>query len=270
MGYGDEIIGSGLARGAYNRGKLIAFGDGKKIIWSDQAKMIYQNNPNVAPLETHTVANPKLQWIPYYRGHRFYGEIKNNKWVFVENGLWTCPKGELFFSNEEKEFGLKHAREPFVVIEPRVKIHGATAGVNKQWPVDRYAAVAGYLNKIGIRVVQFVPTGSKKLLLGIEVVETPNIRFAFSVLEHADLYIGPEGALHHGAAALGTNAVVIFGGFNSPKATGYAEQVSLAVGEPCGSIHPCVHCREAMNSITVDEVIDHAMKFVGNKHSVMA
>lgn len=260
MGFGDEIIASGLARGAAKRNKLIAFGNGKKIIWSDQAKLIFQNNPNVAPPDKENSNN--LEWVHYYRGHRGYGEVRNGRWVF--NKDWVCPVGELFFSEEEKQFGLKNYAKgwPFVVIEPRVKDMGATAGVNKQWPVDRYAAVAGHLKSLGMRVVQFVPQGRKKIILEVETIETINIRFAISVLKHALLYIGPEGGLHHGAAAVGTHAVVIFGGFNSPKATGYSIHENISVGEPCGNIYPCGHCKTAMESITVDRVIEAATKFI--------
>lgn len=259
MGYGDEIIASGLARGAAKRGKLIAFGDGKKIIWSDQSKEIFKNNPNVAAPEQERL--PNLEWVPYYRGKRFYGEVQKGKWKFFN---YECPVGEIFFTDEEKAFGVKVqcGGWPFVVIEPRVKVRGATQGANKQWPLDRYAAVAGFLNKHGIRTIQFVPQGKKKLLLGVEEVQTPTFRHALAALSKAVLYIGPEGGLHHGAAAVGTNAVVIFGGFNTPKSTGYKMHENIAIGEPCGTIQACNHCREAMNSITVDMVIASAAKLL--------
>lgn len=260
MGFGDEIMASGLARDAAARtGKLIAFGDGKKIIWSDQSRQVFENNPHVAPPGTEN--NPDLEWIPYYRGKRFYGEVKNDRWKFRD---WTPPKGQIFFSTAEREFGFENLTKgwPFVVIEPRVKLIGACAGANKQWPIDRYAAVAKFLAERKIRVVQFVPKGLKKLLSNVEAIETANFRSALAVLSGALLYIGPEGGLHHGAAAVGTDAVVIFGGFNSPKSTGYEWHENLAVGEPCGNIKKCEHCRRAMESISVEQVLASAKKLL--------
>src|SRR5262249_3229320 len=89
-------------------------------------------------------------------------------------------------------------------------------------------------------------------------------RDALCVLSLARLYIGPEGGLHHAAAALGVPAVVIFGGFNSPKATGYAWHSNIvAPGEPCGTVAYCLHCRDAMKSITVERVLNAARAELG-------
>jgi ADP-heptose:LPS heptosyltransferase len=91
-------------------------------------------------------------------------------------------------------------------------------------------------------------------------VVTHSFRDALGVLSLARLYIGPEGGLHHAAAALGIPAVVIFGGFNSPKSTGYPWQSNItgSSGEPCGSVAACWHCRDAMASITVERVLEAA------------
>ena len=87
-----------------------------------------------------------------------------------------------------------------------------------------------------------------------------------AALSGAKLAVLPEGGLHHGAAALGVKAVVLFGGFIPPEVTGYPQcgHINLTGGAlACGSIHKCEHCVVAMNSITVDEVLDSA-------HSLLA
>src|SRR5262249_52788187 len=90
-------------------------------------------------------------------------------------------------------------------------------------------------------------------------VVTATFRDALCILSLARLYVGPEGGLHHAAAALGVPAVVIFGGFSSPRATGYPWHSNIAApGKPCGSIAYCAHCREAMASITVERVLEAA------------
>lgn len=254
MGFGDEIMASGLARNAAKSGKLVAFGDGKRIIWSDQAHQIFKNNPNVVHPDTKELNG--VRWIGVYKGQRPYGKVECGRWKFVD---YTPLPGEIFFTPEEKQFGLRMQSLigwPFVVIEPRVKLVGACAGVNKQWPIERYGEVAKYLKNNRIRVVQFVPRGSQRLLEDVEWIETPNFRSALSVLSRSVLYVGPEGGLHHGAAAVGTNAVVIFGGFNTPKSTGYEWHRNISAGEPCGTIGACKHCKETMESISTEQVLE--------------
>lgn len=256
MGYGDELIASGLARGAAARGKRVAFGDGRRIIWSAQSHQIFRGNPNVA--KPGSEQSGDLEWIAHYRGNRLYGSLDGNHWRFRD---FECPPGELMFDDEEIGFAALRPPQPFIVIEPRVKPFGACAGSNKQWPVLRYAKLADELKReTGIRVVQLVPTGWQPLLSRVEVVVTPSFRHAVAVLRHAALYIGPEGGLHHGAAAVGTLAVVIFGGFNTPRSTGYPWHENLTVGEPCGTTAACDHCRAAMASIGVDQVRQAALR----------
>lgn len=255
MGFGDELQSTALARGAAARGKRIAFGDGKRIIWSEHAEEIFRGNPNIAPATTNPGA-ADLEWVHHYRGHRLYASVRAGRWMFRD---FECPPGEVFLSKEEKAFALSRVwgNDPIAVIEPRVKRFGACVGANKQWPVLRYQEVASrLLAATGCRPVQLVPKGQVPLLGDVDVIETPSFRHALAVLGLAALYIGPEGGLHHGAAAMGTAAVVIFGGFNTPRSTGYAWHENIAVGPPCGVQAACNHCKQVMASITVDRVLE--------------
>jgi hypothetical protein len=264
MGYGDEIIATGLARGAAARGKRVAFGDGHRQIWSAASHLLFRGNPNIAPLGTEMADD---DWISHYRGRRLYGDIKGNRWVFRD---CTWQPGEVFLTKEEKAFALAHVwnGDPIAIIEPRVKPLGACAGANKQWPVSRYQELAlRLLAATGARPVQLVPPGIPPKLADVDVIETPSFRHALAVLGLAALYIGPEGGLHHGAAAVGTPAVVIFGGFNTPRSTGYAWHENIAVGEPCGTIEACSHCRQAMASISVDRVLEGARRQLGKREA---
>jgi ADP-heptose:LPS heptosyltransferase len=259
MGYGDEIIGSGLARGAARRGKRIAFGDGKRIIWSRQASEIYLYNPNVAPPGSEHRATD-LEWIEYYKGRRLYAHVEGGRWLFHD---FQCKPGEIYFGADEIE-RIAQWRWPLtefkgrpvgpIIIEPNVKPHGACAGANKQWPVDRYLSVASELVNEGYWVARMGPGGNSEHA-ELRRIPTVSFREALMVMSQAQLYIGPEGGLHHAAAALGVPAVVIFGGFNTPRSTGYPWHVNITVGEPCGNTQACPHCIEAMKSIGIDRVL---------------
>jgi ADP-heptose:LPS heptosyltransferase len=260
MGWGDELVASGLARGAHEKGRRIAFGFGGQIRWTPQAHEIFRNNPNVAPPGSEGA--PDLQWIAHCAGSRLNtsGIVDRSRWRWLP---FKPPPGEVFFDDEELEFGSSHGGG-FVVIEPRVKPQWP----NKQWPQDRYRAIAMKLAKRGLRVVQFSGMGRPIDNCG-QVIFTPTFRKALAVLAHAALYIGAEGGLHHGAAAVGTKAVVIFGGWPDPQSSGYESHRNLAaIDAGCGTIKPCHHCRAAMERITVAHVLDAAMAELGMAEQV--
>lgn len=250
MGYGDEIIGSGLARGAAARGKRIAFGDGNQIKWSNWAEEIYRYNPNVAPPGSEHL--PNLEWIRHYKGHRLYGHFVGGTLIF--NPAFSGTPGEFFFNIVERDWC--PIKPGFVLVEPFTK----DAAPNKQWPIERYAELIERLQARGYRVAQFIYDGVRPLNLKVESIHTPNFRRAVSALDRAQLFIGSEGGLHHAAAAVGIPAVVLFGGFIHPRTTGYAGHTNIFVGnEPCGQIRRCHHCIDAMNQITVDQVLSAAL-----------
>jgi len=248
MGYGDDVMASGMARGAAARGKRIAFGNGRRIIWGPWSEEIFQGNPNVAPPGSDN--DPDLEWIAHYKGNRAYNRLTAAGWVW--NMDFRPAPGEIFFDAQEQAFA-QSFRPGFVVIEPNAPPKRLSP--NKQWPVERFQEVASRLIADGHRVMQPVHGGSGFRLEGADLVETQRFRYALALISQAALYIGPEGGLHHGAAAVGVRAVVIFGGFVPTAVTGYPTHINLAAGEPaCGSTQPCDHCRQALDAITADAV----------------
>lgn len=264
MEYGDEIMGSGLARGAHARGVKIAFGDGRKIIWNECAHLIFRGNPNVAAPGQERADN--LEWIEHYSGARRYyrfGSGERRQMIFASG---TQRPGELFFDPSELEFA-ERVGDDFIVVEPNTVNDAPNkqwGRQNKRWGLDRYRGVAHLLRDRGFRVVQF--DAGAQAIDGIERIATPSFRTACAVLARAALYVGPEGGLHHACAAspVNTPAVVIFGGFVSPAVTGYAQHVNLFTGEGlgCGNLDPCEHCRVCMSKISVEQVIDAAMSLL--------
>lgn len=244
MGYGDELMGSGLARGAHARGKRVAFGDGQRIAWAPQAHEVFKDNPNVAPPGSENDGD--LEWIHHVRGHRLYAVLglRNGRWIF---NTFDLRPGEMFLTDEENLAAAKHGHWD-VLIEPNVKRQSP----NKQWSIERYQDVANYLNSQGYRVAQIGNT-----LTGAAQLYPATFRHAVAVMRNCHVYVGAEGGLHHAAASVGTRAVVIFGGFIGPEITGYKLHRNLAgTDEPCGKLQRCQHCRAAMDRITVDQVVD--------------
>lgn len=255
MGHGDNIMASGMARGARARGVRVAFGDGRRILWDQHSDAIFRGNPNVAkPGEERS---RDLEWIQFHRGNRQYNrhDMERARWTW--NYDFRPRPGEIYLTGEER----RQARSVcdssgFVLIEPNLPEWKACAP-NKRWPVDRYQRVASSLIESGIKVLQ-LSYGGRHVLRGVRQVRTVTFRDALAVLERAALYVGPEGGLHHGAAALGVGGVVLFGGWIPPQVTGYDSHCNISRGEACGMLHECLHCRDAMLSITCDEVFEAA------------
>jgi ADP-heptose:LPS heptosyltransferase len=211
--------------------------------------MIFRGNPNVAPPGSEGAKD--LEWIAHYKGHRLYNHLGSDRWIWHME--FRPVPGEIFFDDREKALA-RSIQSGFVLIEPNVPVHKSVA-VNKQWPDDRFQKVADDLRADGRRVVQLAYQGARYHLQNVERISTASFRDALAVLSRAALYVGHEGGMHHGAAALDVPGVVIFGGFIPPSVTGYDLHVNLAAGgEACGSLRQCNHCRDALNAITVEQV----------------
>lgn len=257
MGYGDDIMATGLAKGFKARGKRAAFGDGRKIIWGPWSEEMFRYNPNVA--KPGSEGSNDLEWVPHYKGNRMYNKLVNGKWVW--NYDFKAVPGEFFFSDVEIE-SVKLLPERFILMEPNVPWQKSVAP-NKDWGESNYSAVAKILKGMGHTIIQFKHNNSRRILSDALLRQPHNFRQVLIALRRASLYIGPEGGLHHGAAAVGTNAVVLVGGFIPPEIVGYEGHVCLTGGaKACGNIMLCDHCRQAMNNITVDEVVDRATEFL--------
>lgn len=270
MGLGDNLMAAGMARGAAARGKRIAFGDGRQIIWDQYSEQIFlgpdnsSRNPNIAPPGSEH--DRDIEWIRYHKGHRLYNINGGDRWIWNHN--FRPIPGEIFFTKLELQ-NSRRAGQGFVVIEPNVP-HYKSVAANKQWPHARYNKLARYIKKTGVDVVQFRHSGGVELP-NARQIQTRSFRDALAIMSRARLYIGPEGGLHHGAAAVGIPAVVLFGGFIPPSVTGYATHTNLTGGAvACGSFNPCEHCKAAMERITVDNVNDAALCYLEPRNPIHA
>lgn len=250
IGIGDDVIATGMAKGAAARGERIAFGDGRTIRWGPYSEMIFRNNPNVA---RSTNEHP-LSWISYYKGQRIYNRDAGGRWAW--NYSFKAVPGEFFFDADECLFAKD---DSLILLEPNVP--NKPSAPNKQWPIERWEKLTQALTAKGFRVTQFEYPAIKHRVA--PTIKTLNFRLAAALLKSARLAILPEGGLHHAAAAVGLPAVVLFGGYVPPAVLGYDVHVNLTGGaEACGKYTRCQHCVEAMDRISVDEVLSAVEKLL--------
>ena len=225
-------------------------------MWSQWCAEMFKNNPNIAAPGQEGRAG--LEWIAHYKGCRKYNKLVNGKWHW--NYDFKVKRGEFFFTDAERRL-IEDCKwlGKFIVVEPNVEWHKSVAP-NKDWGADKYDQLTARLHGRGWRVVQFIHKNSQRRLRGVTTMQL-KFRDAIAVLSTAQLYIGPEGGMHHAAAAVDVPAVVLMGGFIPPSVVGYDGHINLTGGaEACGTIGQCEHCRKAMANISVDEVWDSAMR----------
>lgn len=250
MGAGDEIMVTAEARRVNEAtGRVVRVVDRRGLPrWS----AIWEHNPRIATRDFRGEV-VELRNGPGCR--HYLAEARPDRFVFLA-GAVTGP-GEIWFDRPEREEAEAwRAGRPYVVIEPHVDWRfGHT--LNKDWGFERWQAVVSAMPEI--RFVQVGPPGVRGLE-GAERFESERFRRALVAMAGASLYVGPEGGLHHAAAALGVGAVVVFGAFVAPSVTGYRSHRNIAVAHPgyplgCGLRSACRECRAAMESITVGRVI---------------
>ena len=250
MGWGDEMIATGQARLMHERdpSRKVAIYDRSGVQRKHEA---WANNPHIATLYERTNKFQRLKNGPGFRP--YIKEKTEHRWVWNE---WECPVGELYFSSEELAWASQF--RPEIIIEPNLK---SKASSNKDWGLKNWTALAQMLVAEGFRVSQLGPEGTRTIPC-TTLIKTPTMRHACAVLARAHAAVLPEGGLHHSAAALGIKTVVIFGGYISPKQTGYSNQVNMFTGgEPCGMRSPCNHCRAAMEAIEPRMIVNEVKGF---------
>lgn len=221
MGLGDWVMASADVREANeSTGQKVYLGDGKNAYYEAQ---IFDGNPRMA-----RDGEPGV-WVENYPGKRPYIKASKNGRLYFNDNFRPKP-GELFVDASEKLKGK-------ILVETRVNprfIHTQ----NKAWP---------YWDELLKQDLPFIT---------VESVKTESFRDALSLLKGASLFVGTDGALHHAAAALGVQAVVIWTGYSSPAHLGYDSQVNIHDGsEPCGSHKGvCPHCLKKAKAISPEYV----------------
>lgn len=188
--------------------------------------------------------------------HRPYIEEKTpTRWKWRN---FVPTPADIYLTASELEFGQKHKDK--IILEPNIKAIGHR---NKEWFWDRWQELSYRYPGMFVQV----GWGDARRLKDVEFIPTHAIRLAAAVMKYSLAYVGPEGGLHHMAAAFGRPAVVLFGQFISPEVTGYASHYNLYNGQRlgCGMRVDCQACRQGMSHISVDEVSEQLQSIIGGR-----
>jgi ADP-heptose:LPS heptosyltransferase len=235
VGYGDDLGVTAQAEELYrNTGTKFA-PEYDSVIFKENPVMHYHspykvpNNPGRRPYILAVTADP----------HRI-----------IFNPLSRASRGVL---PPLQELGLP--KQEYIFIEPHIK--GQYSARNKDWGFENYQRLVNETD-VGDMIWMQPDYGLPKLE-GVSHVGTRDFLHGCGYLAGAVAYVGPEGGLHHAAAALDIPGIVIFGGYISPQVSGYESHDNLFVYDEayplgCGAQYDCDHCRESMSQILVEDV----------------
>lgn len=210
--------------------------------WSD----VFENNPRV--LREPPAQNERCAVLVNAAWARPYIASQTGRnWRWQE---WNKAPGEVYLSDAERAFAAPYAGK-FVIVEPNTKARGG----NKTWAFGRWQGVVNACKGTVGPFAQLGIPGKTNRLKGVELIETQTFRQALAVLAVSRAFVGTEGGLHHGAAALGVPAVVLYSEYITPAITGYAMHKNIRkAGVACGARYSCYGCRVSMEAITIEEV----------------
>jgi len=268
MGVGDALMATGEVRELRKNNPNLKFviGDGNRSYWNE----VFNYNPYIIR-GSEVNSHKEIIWIKNYEGNRPYRNY--DKHLPKDNYNWkekfTPKKGEFFFSEKEISFAKqvisnvkkKIGQKKIIFIEPHIKKR--LGYENRDWGFDKWKKVVSELNYY-YEFIQ-ITFGTREPIKGCINVSGLNFRSSAAILSMCDLFVGPEGGMHHAAAATDRKAVVIFGGHISPQITGYNFHTNLYVKHsmsPCGNKFICKHCQECLKEITTEEVIKEIKKLI--------
>lgn len=245
MGLGDELMGAGAARVHFERtGRRVRYWHKGKPKWFD----VWDGLPWLVPPDE--TASSVDDWVTRPSGLRPYIAAKNeHRWIW--KAYQPQPSAFVF---TDAELAWRERARGCVLIEPNIK---PGASPNKQWSPRRWQQLVDIAPDVPWLQVG-VPWSER--LRGVRFIFTENFRQAAAALSVCAAAVLPEGGLHHAAAAVGTPAVVIFGGYIGPSVTGYPQHRSLFVDDGahplgCGMRLACPHCSGTMAVITPEQVL---------------
>ncbi len=170
---------------------------------------------------------------------------------------------QLFFTSKEIENFSKKLRAKnlnrMVLIEPDSK--GEWFGDLRKWEYESWQDVV-YRFKIRYPNTNICQIGlsSSDLLDCVTDLRgfTRSFREACLLIKSADLFICTDGGLMHGARAVNTRTIVIWGGVNEPKFLGYPDDQIIIHKKvkcaPCGNFGWCDNEKICMREISSNEV----------------
>lgn len=265
MGLGDDLIFLGKAEEIYKQtGKKITpvYGNGWSPLFDNIEFLTKTGGIKVNSRDTHLKSD---YHIDYYEESK----EKNQYGTRIKYRPFKPTPFKLRHSQFEIEFAQKildkyNITSPFCIINPDYK--SSFFSNNKNWGFHKYQQLVYKLSPY-ISIVRLHPGELYKeppLKYAINI-ESQDLRIATVIMSKAKFGVTYDGLLQHVCAGFNIPCVVIQGGLINETIMSYSMHLYHSYDHeltPCGAMYNCDHCKEANESITVDQVFQSCMRII--------
>jgi len=176
-------------------------------------------------------------------------------------------KGEIelhprfYLRPEEMEKGRIHP------VQAVIHSAGLATMRNKQWPAARYQAVADELQK-DLHWIQLGRREDPPITGALDLRGQTTLRETAAILANSQVLLGEAGFLMHLARAVETRGVIVYGGREDPRVSGYSANeniVGRTICSPCWQRTRCDYGHECMQMISVEDVVAAVRRQLGRR-----
>lgn len=169
---------------------------------------------------------------------------------------------DMYLTKEERKNAyqaLSTFPRPVITIQTTAGAYGAA---RKHWPHKHWKQLVSLLRQhLGATVIHLGGSGERAVDGAVNFLGSRAIRDSIAVLEQADLHIGIVSSLMHAADAVGTESVILYGGFEPYELHAYETVYPISSSPPCapcitvrGRVAPCPNNSLCMTTISPDIV----------------
>lgn len=144
---------------------------------------------------------------------------------------------DIFLTQAENDYAQKLIEN---LVKPVITLHTTPDSFDngrKLWPIEYWEELVGMLKRKNCSVIQLGASGELSIRGTVDLTGKQDIRHSIAIIKAANLHIGIVSSLMHGAAATGTDAVILFGGFERYSLHGYENVHPI---ESCIECSPCI------------------------------
>lgn len=257
-GIGDDLLCSCVFRELKKRGE-------SKVIIRSGYRELFQGNPDVDLVirkKVPLIAKLMIEGLPFLQ-LSYHVPAKEHilatmcRVAGISGNVALRPY--LFLSPKE----LKAGR----IFDQQMVIQSAGLGANvpmknKEWFPERFQEVASQLHSKA-SLIQLGTPADPPLKGALDLRGKTSLRKAAAILANSLVFVGQVGLLMHLARAVDCRSAIVYGGRETPAATGYIANrnlVGITPCSPCWEENRCDYDRECMRIISVQSVVDAAIE----------
>lgn len=256
-GYGDTLMVGAVAREIKRK-----YGEVKVTVNRTKEELL-RNNPNIDSIGQRYNGID----LNYHYGNVFVGNhFENNiidvmcKKAGVQNPEHTV---DIFLTADEIRGAhsvVNSFRRPVVTIHTTP---GDYSNGRKLWPEGHWTVMVKLLRERGCSIIQLGAAEEEHIDETQNFLGKQNIRSTIAIIGEADLHIGIVSSLMHGAEAVKTPTIILYGGFERYTNHSYKGTIPVESNLSCAPcieantvIEKCPQNNRCMKEITPEMIID--------------